>query len=78
MHQSLDVPMGLALFGSLAKGEGLDAEKKDASDVDFTLYIDLDEYKRKYIENLKNNKDFQNSKFVAWMDFVEISPNESY
>ena len=58
MHQSFDVPMGLALFGSLAKGKELDAEKKDASDVDFTLYIDLDEYKRKYIENLKNNKDF--------------------
>lgn len=58
MHRSFDVPMGLALFGSLTKGKELDVEKKDASDIDFTLYIDLDEYKRKYIENLKNNKDF--------------------
>lgn len=58
MHHSFDIPMGLVLFGSLAKGKKLDSEKKDASDVDFTLYIDLDEYKRKYIANLRNNKDF--------------------
>lgn len=63
LHQSFDVPMGLALFGSLAKGKELDTEKKDASDIDFSLYIDLDEYKKKYIENLQKKK---NEKFLEF------------
>ncbi|MCA9364631.1 MAG: hypothetical protein KC736_01935 [Candidatus Moranbacteria bacterium] len=58
MQHSFGIPMGVALSGSLAKGKELDAEKKDASDVDFTFYIDFDEYKQKYIENLGRNKDF--------------------
>ena len=40
MRKSFDVSMGLVLFGSLAKGKELDAVKKDATDVDFTLFID--------------------------------------
>lgn len=60
IHSKFNISMGLVLFGSLAKGKELTDTTKDEADVDFTLYIDIDEYREKYIENLRNNKDFLN------------------
>ena len=58
MQESFGVSMGIVLFGSLAKGKKLNNEIKDSSDVDFTLFVDIDEYRKLYIENLRNNKLF--------------------
>src|SRR3989344_6495150 len=67
MKQLFDVPMGLVLFGSLAKGKELDDAKKESADIDFTLFVDLDNYQEKYIENLKRNPifaDFEERRLV--------------
>lgn len=67
MREVFDVPMGLVLFGSLAKGKELDDEKKESADIDFTLFVDLDHYQEKYIENLKKNTvfaDFEERRLV--------------
>lgn len=58
MKQIFDVSIGLVLFGSLAKGKKLNHETKESADIDLTLFVDLDEYQDKYIENLRNNRDF--------------------
>lgn len=58
MRNYFDVSMGLVLFGSLVKGKILDKENQENSDIDFTLFVDLDEYRKKYIENLRNNTVF--------------------
>jgi hypothetical protein len=58
MKQIFDVSMGLVLFGSLVKGKTLNNETKESADIDLTLFVDLDEYQDKYIENLRKNRDF--------------------
>jgi hypothetical protein len=58
MKQIFDVSMGLVLFGSLVKGKKLNIDTKENADVDLTLFVDLDEYQDKYIENLRNNPAF--------------------
>jgi hypothetical protein len=58
MKQLFDVSMGLVLFGSLVKGKTLNNETKESADIDLTLFVDLDEYQDKYIENLRKNRDF--------------------
>jgi hypothetical protein len=58
MKQIFDVSIGLVLFGSLVKGKILDNNTKESADIDLTLFVDLDEYQDKYIENLRKNRDF--------------------
>lgn len=58
MRDFFEVSMGLVLFGSLAKGKVLDMETKENADVDLTLFIDVDEYNEKYVENLKKSDTF--------------------
>lgn len=58
-----EVSHGLVLFGSLSKGKKLEKENAHNADVDFTLYVDLDEYLEKYSENVSHSEIFADFEF---------------
>lgn len=58
---------GITVWGSLSKGKALDEKTADATDIDFVIFIDRDDYRRT-IEDFAKREDFKPRKKLSGID----------